>query len=1186
MIFSRLADIVVKRHLAVVIIWLIILSISIPLVLNPGDIISYQETEFLDDSYESQRASAVIGEQFPSDSSNSSSMVLVVLDDNLTTPAKRDMILQLESDIKNDQDLKYFGSTTSIYDVYEMALESTIGPLAPNMTMAEEQSNLSLQMLFGIPDNYAMAYDSMVMTVPFGYFAAFEGVNGAAQMLFGIPAAYLQNYLTNANNNATAYAITRAMVDGMASTLDPMNATNLELYYSNFTDHWNHSFNVNPQVWLMSAIGATVNSFVTNPYMPPEYVSILTTVYENLTLINFMNPMNQSKVAYDVAVLGFAAYTNGSVPLPYIQSIYGVVDNDWRQTFTPYPTLNVSDRSMIVMGGLSVSVGYMQQASDITRFVMLANFAPYMGDPLSAAFSTTLLNKTYDAWDSSITNYTVKATSLRLQESLKPIHENFTAAIQVMGIVPGEQMMLINDLTVSGGSFGLSNYTNSTVFHQFTLDMFGEMSEITNMTFLQEVYDLGENASDANITSLAWKVVREGTVGNYPINLPAGVSRSLLGKNWTSMLVMVSFTKSASFMEADNSKPIEANVKVVRSIVIGTEANNPGLTIYVTGQVPLNSDMSSITDNDLQLIEPITITLVLVLMGIFFRSILGPVIPLASIGVALGISQAAVVVIATLVGNVHYIVQIMIIPILFGVGTDYSIFILARYREELLKGVKREDAMRTSITWAGESIATSGATVIIAFSAFSLSSFSMMSSMGIVLSLAVLIALLVSLTLVPAVALLFKGKIFWPISGDKWDRFRERYNQKRKDKLGGYFRKAAKFSIKHAVPVFVVAILISIPATYIYFTGATSFDFINGMGQTESVEGLNAMSDSFGAGRISPTQVVITFQDPVVMSNGNFSQSILNTIENVSQSMLSVNDNVLEINGPSRPNGEYVNYTNISSLPMSEQVSVVMQMESYVGEDNKTVVIDVIYREEPLTPLSMDTTRELRTELADTSGDPNLVGAVILVGGESAAIVDVNNITSSEFSNMELFVMIGIFIVLLIVLGSVILPLFAILSIGLSISWTLGVTVLLFDNLLGTPVLWILPIMLFVILMGLGMDYNIFILTRIREEAHKTKNHEHAIIEAADRTGGIITACALIMAGAFGSMMISSTTMLQEFGFALSFAVLLDAMVVRTYLTPAMLKILGPKWTWYGPKFLRRLESEKISSEKFEDKEF
>jgi len=218
--------------------------------------------------------------------------------------------------------------------------------------------------------------------------------------------------------------------------------------------------------------------------------------------------------------------------------------------------------------------------------------------------------------------------------------------------------------------------------------------------------------------------------------------------------------------------------------------------------------------------------------------------------------------------------------------------------------------------------------------------------------------------------------------------------------------------------------------------------------------------------------------------------------------------------------------------------------------------------------------------------DPNLEGAQILVGGQSAALVDVDKVTNREFSQMELFVIIGVFIVLLIVLGSVVLPLFAILSILLSISWTLATTMLLFGGLLGKPVLWILPIILFVILMGLGMDYNIFILTRVREETKKNKNHEQAIIEAVDRTGGIITACAVIMAGAFGSIMISNTTMLQEFGFALAFAVLLDAMLVRTYLTPAIMKILGPRLTWFGPKWLKRVNAKEISSEHFEDKEF
>ncbi|MEI6797562.1 MAG: MMPL family transporter, partial [Methanomassiliicoccales archaeon] len=116
---------------------------------------------------------------------------------------------------------------------------------------------------------------------------------------------------------------------------------------------------------------------------------------------------------------------------------------------------------------------------------------------------------------------------------------------------------------------------------------------------------------------------------------------------------------------------------------------------------------------------------------------------------------------------------------------------------------------------------------------------------------------------------------------------------------------------------------------------------------------------------------------------------------------------------------------------------------------------------------------------------------------------------------------------------------------------------------------WMVPLILFIMLMGIGMDYNVFILTRIREEVHKGKDNTRAVIDAVDWTGGIITALALIMAGAFATMMLSSNVMLQEFGFCLSVAILLDAMIVRTYIVPAGMSIMG-KRAWWAPGRLQR----------------
>jgi len=183
---------------------------------------------------------------------------------------------------------------------------------------------------------------------------------------------------------------------------------------------------------------------------------------------------------------------------------------------------------------------------------------------------------------------------------------------------------------------------------------------------------------------------------------------------------------------------------------------------------------------------------------------------------------------------------------------------------------------------------------------------------------------------------------------------------------------------------------------------------------------------------------------------------------------------------------------------------------------------------------------------------------------------DVSVTVSNDFFTMRIVVLIGIYLVLMFVLGSLVIPLRLILTVLLSVSWTIALTMIVFQFASGVPVLWMMPLILFVVAMGLGMDYDIFLTTRIREEVSKGKTDEQAITTAVERTGGIITACGVVMAGAFGSMLLSSTALLREFGFGLSFAILLDAMVVRIYLVPAIMLMLQ-KWNWYAPGRLQRV---------------
>ncbi|MGD0818640.1 MAG: MMPL family transporter [Methanomassiliicoccales archaeon] len=822
---------------------------------------------------------------------------------------------------------------------------------------------------------------------------------------------------------------------------------------------------------------------------------------------------------------------------------------NWTQVHAASPTLNVTETDA--------------QAFNLSK-AYLDTYLQSM-DPQNKAMAYQYYFAITDFWNGTSSNTSLVADPFsRANYCIINVGPGFIAALPAPVTSAQKQVM-----SAVLKSFDLISFSNQTKVRDFTLGMIGQMAGITNTTFLQAVYDLGPNYQIAAVHSFDDRIIRNGTLATYPVKLPAQLLSNLVAPNNKTMLFMATFSVTSAYTESTGVKPLVQDVGFIRDIVshIKSETGST-ITVYVTGDAAISSDMETSSTHDMQIIEPLTIVIIIVLMGVLFRSVVAEWIPLGAVGVALGVSQALVFVIGSLVANIQYTVLTMLFVVLMGVGTDYSIFLMTRYREERIKGATREQAVHTSVTWAGESIVTSGATVVIAFFAMGLSSFSMVQTMGLVLGMAIVVALLVALTLIPSLLMLLGNRIFWPTTGDRWKKFAEKTMQKRKDGHRGYFHRAASFSVHHAKVILVAAILVSIPATYLYLTTETSFDFIGSMGTSESTTGMNAMSADFGAGRIMPTQVVFA-GSTVVYDGTNFNLAYLDAIENVSKTVAG-NSLVQQVTGPTRPYGTPIDYRNLSALSAETKQQMIQSMLQSVGRDNKSVLLTVVLKEQPMAALSVNLMPTLRSEIAqEKTTEPVLAGTSIMVGGSTAIIYDLSVQMNEQFGSIELLVVIGIFIVLMVVLGSLLLPTFAVISIAMSISWSFAATSLVFGTWLDKPILWMVPLILFIMLMGIGMDYNVFILTRIREEVHKGKDTNEAVVDAVDWTGGIITALALIMGGAFGSMMLSGNTMLQEFGFALAFAILVDAMVVRTYIVPAAMSLMG-KRAWWAPGRLQR----------------
>jgi RND superfamily putative drug exporter len=713
----------------------------------------------------------------------------------------------------------------------------------------------------------------------------------------------------------------------------------------------------------------------------------------------------------------------------------------------------------------------------------------------------------------------------------------------------------------------LADYDSPQIQMQFAQAIIAAQIQ-ANISFVRQVWGLGPAPSQASLSQLAHAIVFNYTVDRLPVAVPSALigqfvnTRSAAGAPNTTMLMAVSLSVGGSSSAAEN------DVRAIRSLIKEhTAVLGAGYKVYVTGDPAINVDTMDAVAKDTSRIDPATVILVVFLVGLFFRSFISPWVPLMTIGMAYLTSTAAIYLLGLFLMHIHYSVMTFVLIVMLGAGTDYCIFIMSRYREERVAGRSKEEAVKTSLMWAGESIATSGATVMIGFGALMIGQYSMVRSMGMALVTAIGMTLAFALTMLPSLLMLLGDKVFWPNTME-----RETKRMKLKDQRGGgYFRKSAGFSLRHSKAIVIAALVISVPAVYLVLSLQSSYDFMASLPNAESKLGIDAMGAGFGKGNLMPTYIIVRFGSPVV-SNGTLDPLASAQLEEYS-ALVGNESNIRSVSGPTRPFGVPVNSSFLASLTEDQLAAYQTAIRQSIGTDNRTIMLTVILQDEPFTTKSINTIDRIRA--LDKQAATSIFGgsAVILVGGSTASMADVSRTVSNDFFTMRIVVLVGIYVVLMLVLGSLLVPLRLILTVLLNVSWTVALTMLVFQYANGVPVLWMMPLILFVVAMGLGMDYDIFLTTRIREEVSKGKTDEKAIMTAVERTGGIITACGMVMAGAFGTMLLSSTALLKEFGFGLAFAILLDAMILRIYLVPAIMLLLQ-KWNWYAPGRLQRVRRE------------
>ncbi len=693
----------------------------------------------------------------------------------------------------------------------------------------------------------------------------------------------------------------------------------------------------------------------------------------------------------------------------------------------------------------------------------------------------------------------------------------------------------------------------------------------------------------------------------------------------------------------DDTADLRAFINEMKAKYIeeGSGAGFEDVGLYLTGTTAITNDLSVGALEDVSRIDPFTVLLILILVGLFFRSFVSSGTPPLTIGVAFIVTLAAIYGIGQVL-NIFFITEMMLLVAMMGAGCDYCIFIIARYREGLRAGLGHDGALHDAIKWAGESIATSGASVIIGFGVMSICSISMVSTMGICLALGILIAMIAALTLIPSILQLVGDKIFWPTTmkafepGGKatkgWYGWFGRLGER-------YFEKSSRFSMKHAKAIVIATILVSVPAAYVAMNSETSYDMISSMQTGESGEGMDLIGEYANQGMFMPNYVLFKSSEPLATISDNPMMPGVKTLTWTEEfrnmeldelcDSIEEDPNVAIATGPfvwdsavkqttaalaeqgvTSPTAEMIVTTMLGSLPETQALyvmNVVSEMRNAGMSDDALVLlggpsidyivnttsraiggdfvkagdgnvnfITVTYSTAAaaMAPVSMDSIDTASGKIAAFMNEVNSeYGGTLLeqkwVTGTAAVMYDVSKDVSNEFTTIEVLVVVLIIVLLFVVMKSYLIPLRSVLTILMSICWTLAVTHLLFTTVLGADVTWLIPLILLVICLGLGMDYDILLTTRIRENVVKGMSNDDAIHHAVTHTGSVITICGLIMGGAFGTLMLSSMIMMQQFGFALCFAILCDALIVRTYIVPAIMHLLGDL-NWKGPKFMQK----------------